>query len=154
MNFRAVHADGRGRTDSEAGFTSPDRRHGDGNHAVDHNRFADPRVKTNMAVPPCQGEEVPRGWVPDHDRDVPRPGGSKRRGRPDGLAAGKRLTLQGYGFSKREWDRFDILAPARTRRIVLLRTLDVRQIRRTVLGMRKAPGMKSTKGEHRGSADR
>jgi hypothetical protein len=26
------------------------------------------RVKTNMAVPPCYGEEVPRGWVSDHDR--------------------------------------------------------------------------------------
>jgi hypothetical protein len=36
-----------------------------------------------------------------------------------------------------------IFVLARTQRNVLLRTLDVRQIRRTVLGMRKAPGMKS-----------
>jgi hypothetical protein len=36
-----------------------------------------------------------------------------------------------------------IVVLARTRKNVLLRTLDVRQIRRTVLGMRKAPGMKS-----------
>ncbi len=40
-----------------------------------------------------------------------------------------------------------ILVLARTRKNVRLRTLDVRQIRRTVLGMRKAPGMKSNCGE-------
>jgi hypothetical protein len=34
---------------------------------------------------------------------------------------------------------------ARTFRNVQLRTHDVRQIRRTVLGMRKAPGMESNK---------
>jgi hypothetical protein len=37
----------------------------------------------------------------------------------------------------------DIFVLARTRKNVQLRTLDVRQIRRTVLGMRKASGMKS-----------
>jgi hypothetical protein len=40
-------------------------------------------------------------------------------------------------------DRVGISVLARTRKFVLLRTLDVRQIRRTVLGMRKAPGMES-----------
>jgi hypothetical protein len=42
-------------------------------------------------------------------------------------------------------DRVGILVLARTRRLVLLRTLDVRQIRRPVLGKRKASGMESNK---------
>jgi hypothetical protein len=40
-----------------------------------------------------------------------------------------------------------IMVLARTRKNVQPRTRDVRQIRRTVLGMRKAPGMKSNQGE-------
>jgi hypothetical protein len=41
-----------------------------------------------------------------------------------------------------------ILVLARTRRAVLPRTLDVRQLRRTVLGMRKASGMESNKAKY------
>ena len=44
--------------------------------------------------------------------------------------------------------RVGIWVLARTRRNVLLRTRDVRQIRRTVLGMRKAPGMESNKAKY------
>ena len=40
-----------------------------------------------------------------------------------------------------------IVVLVRTRKNVQPRTLDVRQIRRTVLGIRKAPGMKSNCGE-------
>ena len=36
MNFRAVHADGGWRIDSEANFVSPDRHHRDGYLIVDH----------------------------------------------------------------------------------------------------------------------
>ena len=44
--------------------------------------------------------------------------------------------------------RVGIWVLARTRRNVLLRTRDVRQIRRTVLGMRKASGMESNKVQY------
>jgi hypothetical protein len=51
-------------------------------------------------------------------------------------------------------DRAGILVLARTRKFVLLRTLDVRQIRRTVLGMRKASGMESNRMYYIQVADR
>jgi len=50
--------------------------------------------------------------------------------------------------------RDDILVLARTKKNVLLRTLDVRQIQRKVLGKRKPPGMESNKVEYTRFAER
>jgi hypothetical protein len=148
MNFGAVHADGRGRTDSEAGFVSPDRHHCDGYHTVDHNLFTDAACQNQHDCASLLGGDSPQGHrvAPGPSRwsheDNPCPHSPKKRSHPI------ELILLGASFSRAASAKENgvwvgIFVLARTKKIVLLRTRDVRQIRRTVLGMRKAPGMKS-----------
>src|SRR6516162_7789263 len=64
------------------------------------------RVKTNMAAPPCQDEEVPRGFLPHHGRGDCLPKtlralvGPARSGHPGGLAVMERRAFLAHEFGK------------------------------------------------------
>jgi hypothetical protein len=101
------------------------------------------RVKTNMTLPPCWGGLIPRiDIVPDQDL---------ADGITETIHFREARTGAALGAAKlgRVWLRIMRSGSAalclRGRKNVLLRTFDVRQIRRTVLGMRKAPEMKSNR---------
>src|SRR5579884_2286796 len=152
MNFGAVHADRGWRTDSEADFVSRDRQHRDGYLIIDHNLFTDPPCQNQHGRASLLGGDSRTDIVPHQDRAVGITETNRVRIARSGAAMQLSLLCWATSFSRTSsakengvWDGIVVLV--RTRKNVLLRTLDVRQIRRTVLGMRKAPGMKSNCGK-------